>query len=190
MSSLPESTDKTAPTTVRVFFALWPDAGVRSALDRLGKEMHGLCGGRRTRAESIHLTLAFLGEVETARVAELQTLAAQRQFNAFDLELSHTGWWRHNRIAWVAPETMPQALNDLVSELQSRLTSAGFVVDRRAYLPHVTLLRKADCRHALTTMQPLRWAVRDFVLVKSVAVENGTAYEVIGRWQLLPALSL
>jgi len=173
--------------TMRVFFALWPDAATRSALDQLGRDMHALCGGRRTRAESIHLTLAFLGEVEETRVAELQAMAAQLQSGACDFELSRLGWWRQNRIAWVAPESVPQALTDLVNELQSQLQTAGYKRDTRAYLPHVTLLRNADCPEPLATMQPMQWAVRDFVLVKSIMTEHGPAYEIIGRWPLLPS---
>lgn len=134
------------------------------------------------------MTLAFVGEVGVECIAELQALAAQLRCPAFDFELARTGWWQHNRIAWAAPETVAQGLTDLASELQSRLKAAGFKVDQRAYLPHVTLLRKADCTRALATMQPLRWTARDFVLVKSVMDENGSAYEIIGRWPLVPAL--
>lgn len=173
--------------TVRVFFALWPDTGMRSALSLLSNDMHALCGGRRTRAESMHVTLVFLGEVEAARVTELQALAARLQCAGFDFELARTGWWQHNHVAWVAPETMPQGLVGLVSELQVQLKNTGFEVDGRAYSPHLTLLRKTNCPPALITMAPLQWVARDFVLVKSVAVEHGSVYEIIGRWPLLPA---
>ncbi len=172
--------------TVREFFALWPDTGMRAALDQLGNDMHALCGGRRIRAESMHMTLVFLGEVEAERVVELQALAERLQCAAFDFELLRTGWWQHNRVAWVAPETMPQGLIALVSELQTQLKNTGFEVDGRAYAPHVTLLRKADCPPVLMTPTPLRWVARDFVLVKSVAVEHGSAYEIIGKRPLLP----
>ena len=190
MMAAPETADAVSHDTVRVFFALWPDAAMRTALAGLSKQLHARCGGRRTRAESIHITLAFLGEVEAARVAELQGLAAQLQCPSFDFELARTGWWRHNHIAWVAPDTVPQGLTDLVSALQSRLKVAGFRVDERAYLPHVTLLREADCPRALAVVQPLRWMARDFVMVKSVAGGKGSAYEIIGRWVLLPALQV
>lgn len=188
MTTAPENTDAGSRDTARVFFALWPDADMRAALTVLGKHLHAQCRGRRTHAESIHMTLAFVGEVEAERIAELQALAAQLRCPAFDFELARTGWWRHNRIAWAAPETVAQGLTDLASELQSRLKAAGFKVDQRAYLPHVTLLRKADCPRTLAATQPLRWAARDFVLVKSVMDENGSAYEIIGRWPLVRAL--
>ncbi|MFA5170851.1 MAG: RNA 2',3'-cyclic phosphodiesterase [Sulfuriferula sp.] len=173
--------------TVRVFFALWPDTGMRAALSQLGNDMHALCGGRLTRAESMHMTLVFLGEVEAARIAELQALAARLQCAEFDFELSRTGWWQQNHVAWVAPATMPLGLIALVSELQTQLKNTGFAVDGRAYAPHVTLLRKANCPPELTPMAALQWVARDFVLVKSAVAEHGSDYEIIGRWPLLPA---
>ncbi|ARU31116.1 2'-5' RNA ligase [Sulfuriferula sp. AH1] len=188
MMATPGNADTAGRNTARVFFALWPDPDMRTALAGMGKHMHAQCGGRRTRAESIHITLAFVGEVGIERIAELQALAAQLQCAAFNFELARTGWWRHNHIAWVAPETVPQGLIDLASALQSRLKGAGFKVDERAYLPHVTLLRKADCPWAQAAMKPLRWTARNFVLVKSVTGENGSAYEIIGRWPLVSAL--
>lgn len=187
MMAAPGNAGTAGRNTARVFFALWPDPDLRTALAGVGRQMHAQCGGRRTCAESIHITLAFVGEVEAGRIAELHALAAQLRCAAFDFELARTGWWRHNRIAWVAPETVPQGLTDLASELQSRLKLAGFRVDERTYFPHVTLLRKADCPRALAAMQPLHWTARDFVLVKSVIGENESAYEIIGRWPLVSA---
>jgi RNA 2',3'-cyclic 3'-phosphodiesterase len=170
--------------TARVFFALWPDADMRIALDRLSGKMHALCGGRRTRANAMHITLAFLGEVPEARLAGLQTVAAQVRCSGCDIALTHLGWWPRSRIAWVAPAVTPQALSGLVHELQALLETAGFHFDERAYFPHVTLLRHADCRQPPAEMAALSWAARDFVLVKSVLTEHGPVYDVIGRWQL------
>lgn len=188
MNMQPVVEAKTPPQTVRLFFALWPDAVMRSALDQLGKQMYTLCGGRRTGAELIHITLVFLGEVAATRVVELQTLAAQLQCDAFDCELSQSGWWRQNHIAWVAPEVVPQAMLVLISELLHQLKMAGFEVDTRTYLPHVTLLRKAACSRPLIRIPSLHWVARDFVLVQSTVTEHGPAYEIIGRWSLLPVL--
>ena len=55
-----------APATQRLFFALWPDDATRDALDRTGKWLHRHWGGRRMRADTLHLTLAFLGDTPAA----------------------------------------------------------------------------------------------------------------------------
>ncbi len=148
--------------------------------------MHTLCGGRRTPASFIHITLAFLGAVAVSRVAELQRLAAQLESAAFDIELTHSGCWQRSRIAWVAPVQIPQALTDLVDKLRCQLQTAGYSVDLRAYAPHVTLLRKANCPPLLPAITTMSWTAHDFVLVKSGVVEHEPSYEIIGRWPLLP----
>ena len=51
---------------MRLFFALWPDEGVRAELARWTRALHAACGGRTTRADKLHLTLAFLGEVTSS----------------------------------------------------------------------------------------------------------------------------
>lgn len=170
--------------TARIFFALWPNAVVRRALDEAGKHLHERCGGRRMRAETLHLTLAFLGEVAQERLEELQRLACLCDATAFDLELTHAGYWAHNHIAWVAPAAAPQALIELVGGLEMRLAAAGFAFDARSFVPHVTLLRNAQCPQNLSAMVAPLWSVRDFVLVKSTKLDSLASYQCIGRWPL------
>lgn len=127
----------------------------------------------------------FLGEVELVRIDELLELAGEILAPVFDLRLSHCGWWRHNGIAWAAPDETSQALAQLVDELRKRLGSAGFRLEARAFVPHVTLLRKGHCKNDVLPNEVIEWRAEDFVLVKSVLSERGAAYEVVGRWPLL-----
>jgi 2'-5' RNA ligase len=172
-------------TTARVFFALWPNTEVQSALDRAAHKLHAMCGGRQTRRDTIHITLVFLGETELVRLKALRTAAGNVRAPAFSWKLGKFGWWHHNRIAWAAPETTPAALMQLLGQLQGGLREAGFQFDERPYLAHATLLRKADCRNAALSAEPIPWEVNDFVLVRSALGSEGSAYEIIGRWPLL-----
>ncbi len=52
----------------RLFFALWPDPPTRTALAMLVDGLP-LVGGRRVPAENLHLTLAFLGNVDEGAAA-------------------------------------------------------------------------------------------------------------------------
>lgn len=173
------------PPVARLFFALWPDERVRAELYHLSRLCHGACGGRRTRRESVHLTLAFLGDVELPRLDALQRIGSQVAGEPFTLALDVLGYWKHNRIAWAGATHMPAALSGLVQDLEQRLHQAGFHFERRPYSPHITLLRKALCRDGAPLLErPVRWDVEDFVLVRSARDENGSAYNVIGRWRL------
>lgn len=172
-----------APRPARVFFALWPDADVRAALHERAQQLHGGCGGRVMRRENVHLTLVFIGAVAPGQLDELQTVAGSIGGSPFELVIDRTGYWRHNRIVWAAPQHVPEALLELVGSLESGLQQAGFEFDRRPYAPHITLLREA---RAPGGQAPLRldWSVRDFVLVESAPDSRGSAYRVVASWPL------
>jgi 2'-5' RNA ligase len=180
--------------TARVFFALWPDAGVRRALVKAAGILHGRHGGRQTRPDSIHLTLVFVGQVDVQHIPGLLAMAEAMRVASFDVEFDTAECWRHNHIGCLGASRTPENLLALVEELESGLKTMGIPFDRRPYKPHITLLRKADCRKGYDfgeetkkspALQPVGWPARDFVLVKSSLRPDGTRYEELGRWPLL-----
>ena len=166
----------------RVFFALWPGAGVQLQLLQHGRELHRLAGGRLMRQESIHLTLVFLGDVDVGRLEELRAAGAGAAFEPFDLCVDSAGCWNHNRVAWLAPRATPAPLQALVDGLEARLKQAGFRFDARPYAPHITVIRKARCGRIDIPIAPVEWRIEDFVLVRAQLDTEGSRYTVIGHW--------
>lgn len=167
----------------RVFFALWPDARVAKRLDELGAEAHAECAGRRTRCETLHLTLAFIGDVSPPRLAELIAVGNCVEAASFTLRLDLVGGWRHNRIVWAGAQSCPAPLAGLVERLNGALESAGFVVERRPFAPHVTLLRKAHTQVFLRCVEPIDWRVDGFALVESLQTSAGVQYRTLRKWR-------
>jgi len=179
----PTESHPTQSDTLRLFFALWPDDATRDALDHTGKWLHKHWGGRLMRRDTLHITLAFLGSTPVEQLDALVACADSVQAGAFELVLDQAGYWRHNRIGWLgASETPPQHI-ELVGQLNAQLQAAGFPVDTRPHVPHVTLLRKS-LGGEVPACEPVRWPVSDFVLVQSVTELDGAHYEVIRRWPL------
>ncbi len=174
--------DRAAPKR-RLFFALWPDARVAAALDAAGRRAHRDCGGRRTALDSIHLTLAFLGEIPAERAADAEATAAAVRGESFVLRIDRLGWWKHNRILWAGCDPMPPALESLAADLGRRLRDAGFALEARPFAAHVTLLRNARCPAPPQLPEAIDWPVREFVLVESRLGEE-IRYPIIGRWPL------
>ena len=170
---------------VRLFFALWPDSAVRDAFFKTGQKLSRHCGGRRTRRENIHLTLAFLGAVEPERLEGVIAVADKIRLSAFTLAFNRLGWWQQNQVAWAAPSETPRPLMELFKELQIGLMQEGFKFDERRFLPHVTLLRNSSCPAALLESAALSWAVNDFALVRSTLQEEGPHYAIVKRWSLV-----
>lgn len=172
---------------MRVFFALWPEAPVNAALDAAAGKLHELRCGRRTRPDTLHLTLVFIGDIDANWLPELIAAAEDIAVPRFEVLFDRTDCWRHNQIAHLGVSRMPPALLELVKQLESRLTASAIPFDRRPYVPHITLLRKADCnpKMANPALEPIRWPARDFVLVSSSLRSGGALYEQLGRWPLL-----
>jgi len=167
---------------VRLFFALWPDEAVRAGLAHWSRELHGLCGGRATPPEKLHVTLAFLGGVEDARVAEIERAAGGVAAPHASLVLDRPGYWKHNRIAWAGASAAPPELGAFVAELREALERAEIRFDAKPFVSHVTLLRDAREPRAMPELAPIEWRLSGFALVQSLTLPRGSRYEVRRFW--------
>lgn len=165
---------------MRLFFAIWPDRAAREALASLGNRLAAAAGGRATPAEKIHLTLAFLGEVEPGRVALLHRVAAEVGGRSFRIALDCVGSFRRTRVAWAGSEDPAQELIALQADLAGRLRDSGFGLEERDYSPHVTLARKVERAVPRARIEPVEWPVAEYGLVASAAGR----YETLASWRL------
>jgi len=167
---------------MRLFFALWPPRGAAEALRAWARRVRRGTGGSAVRARNIHLTLAFLGDVDEARVPELRRFPVWGERHALPVE--RAGYWARNRILWVGPETVPVPAVVLVERLRNMLGARNFKAERGAFAAHVTLLRKAREPEDLPPLPELDWPVEECVLVQSELSEEGPRYQVIERYPL------
>ena len=174
---------------MRLFFALWPTPAAAARLAALAADAASRWGGRPTRRDTLHLTLAFLGEVGDEDVARLIELAKALPASAFSVRVDQLGYWRHNRLIWAGCHEVPSALQALVSELRSRLSGSGFAISNadRPFTPHITLVRKVPETARLATspaIEPIAWRCREFALVNSRLSASGPSYESVARFAL------
>jgi len=167
---------------MRLFFALWPPEGVRVQLARWSRDLHSLCGGRPTAPQNLHLTLAFLGEVEGARVADVGRSADEVAVPRDSLALDCPGYWRHNRIVWAGTSSVPAGIGKLAQSLREALARHEIGFDPKPFAAHVTLLRNARSPKAMPALEPIQWDVEGFVLACSQPQERGGRYETLGSW--------
>ena len=103
--------------------------------------------GRFVASANLHLTLAFLGEVDAFRVDDAAA-AMQRACEGrgpIEAELGELGAFGSGRrvVLWQGVES-GGSLEGLASELRDELDRAGLSYDAKPFLPHVTLMRNAD----------------------------------------------
>lgn len=167
-----------------MFFALWPDAAVLESLDALARQGKERCGGRRMRRDSLHLTLEFIGAVTPCQLDQLLVVGERLQGTPFAMVLDRCGYWPHNRILWAGCHATPSPLRRLSEFLRGTLVDAGFRIESRPFVPHVTLLRQARCEGLPELVQPIHWQSTGFALVESFLQPSGARYRTLREWSL------
>ena len=169
----------------RVFFAIWPPLAVSNALAELASDAAPRCGGRQMRRETLHLTLAFIGNVEQDRIRDLEGAADSLSAKACELVLDEMAYWPRNRIVWCGTKHPPMELMSLAEQLGRALDDRGFKTDKRPFAVHVTVLRNARCRDdGWGDPTPIVWPIREFVLVESNLKPEGASYTILRGWPL------
>jgi 2'-5' RNA ligase len=131
----------------RTFIALeMNDALQRHLTDVIRQVAQVLPAIRWIEPVSIHLTLAFLGELTDEQVAEAvqATQIAAQQAQVFSYRLSRLGTFgspRYPRVIWMGIEEASGSLVSIHRLLSQQLLQRGFEIDTRPFSPHLTLAR-------------------------------------------------
>ena len=167
---------------MRLFVAIaLPDSVARSLLQL----ETGVPGARWSTREQLHLTLRFIGEVDSRDASAIDDALSAISAPGFALQLKGVGEFggKNPRALWagVAPN---QALLHLQRKIETALQRIGLEAEQRRFTPHVTLARlKAVPRgrvmdflvdHALYASAPFE--VGEFVLFSSALTPNGSIY--------------
>jgi len=166
----------------RIFFAIEPAEDALRSLAAHAALLARQGGGRPMPADKIHLTLAFLGEVEDSRIPEAEDAAAAAVGAAFTLVLDRLGAFRRAGVAWAGASMPDPALLRLQGTLAAHLVARGFELEPRPFAPHVTLVRKVDRAPREAAFEAVSWRVTDFALVRSNLATG--RYETLRRWAL------
>lgn len=175
-----------AGVTQRIFFALWPDDNTRAQIKLTITPHLSPSPAQRVPIQNWHITLAFLGNV-SAHTYDCAIRQADRVVGqGFDLTLNEFGYWPRPQVVWLGCSTIPAALNNLVANLNQQLLSCAYIPEHPRYVPHLTVVRKANEALTETHFHSVLWNVQDFVLVASEQTHQGHVYKVIQRWPLQP----
>jgi 2'-5' RNA ligase len=181
---------------MRLFLALDLPHDVRDAIGRTRRELETRLGGWRwSRAEGIHVTVRFLGEVEAKRLTELAPRwerAALEATGPIALEVSGLGAFpspRRPRVLWVGVAEAPDRgrLRALAAAVEREARAAGFAPEDRPFRAHATLARAAA---GLATSPPEgafefgRAWVESLTLFRSDLAPGGARYTALATFPL------
>ena len=152
----------------------------------------------------IHLTLAFLGDLDDARLEQAMqvTASAVQQVRPFSYRLSRVGTFgssRQPRVVWMGIEEKSGVLSRLHYLLNQELERRDFVTDSRPFSPHLTLARiknplapdELERLHTLLAgkQQDLvsanEYAVQHVNVMKSKLLRSGAIYTCLDTYPLV-----
>ena len=156
-------------------------------------------GFRWVKAEHLHLTLKFLGEITPKQAETVSAVLAQvcQNFKPFALRIEGCGAfpnWRNPRTIW-AGLTPVKEVQSLHHQMDAALAQVGFQPEGRSFSPHLTLCRVSDfvdqqCIKGLEkTMQtspfpPMdSWEVKEVVFFKSRLQPGGPVYTPLAKFE-------
>ena len=130
---------------MRLFVALEIPSAVRENLAALIRELRPLAPQAKwVRAENLHVTLKFIGELPAQRGEAIRAaLAHVRGEGALELHFRGLGFFpneKRPRVFWADIESDAR-LAHLAEQIEAQLEPLGIAREARAFAPHLTLAR-------------------------------------------------
>jgi 2'-5' RNA ligase len=177
----------------RIFTALDIPDTLKSRLLML---QGGIPGARWMENDQMHLTLEFIGDVDGAMLDDIVGVLHTIRSPGFELFLEGIGHFpprKDPRVLWVGVRNN-EFLDRLHKKIRSALTRSRLPSESRKFHPHVTLARLKNPSSAkLAAFMAYRgtfcseaFAVREFVLYRSLLSPKGACYERLADFPLDP----
>jgi 2'-5' RNA ligase len=181
---------------MRLFVALLPPEetldALREAVDAGRRHTPDL---RWTPVADWHITLVFLGEVDEERLPALSRALGAEAGRHAPFEAALRDWGRfppdraRSSVLWAGVAGDTDALGSLARGMRRAASAARIEVDRRPYVPHVTVARSRPPRdlaatlHALGRLRGHPWPARRVHLMESRPGADDP-YRTVRTWGL------
>jgi len=147
-----------------------------------------------SRAESIHLTVKFFGNIEQSQVERLSAAASRvtHRYSPFQIGLGGSGIFPPRgtpRVLWIGVNDPSGQLTDLQQQFENECAKEGFPKEERVFRPHLTLARIRNPRgsrrlaevHKGIDFKPVDFSVSELLLFRSELSSEGSKYTIISR---------
>ncbi len=125
---------------IRLFIAIPLPQQIKFALHGMGRSIQG---GRPVSLEQIHLTMRFVGEVESSLLKDIEECLDLVETEPFAIQIRGVGHFPPRgkpRVLWAGVEPCDE-LALLKRRIDGALAKCGVPPDNRKFSPHVTLAR-------------------------------------------------
>lgn len=165
---------------MRLFIAICFDENMLDSLTEIQDDLMR-CGvkGNYTARENLHMTLAFIGEYDDPE--QIEEVMRSVPLRSFSLKLSG---FRPFKDMFFADMEENRDLREYVKRLRKALLDEEIPFDRKKFLPHVTLIRRAECTKGKALLPEFQESesmrVNGISLMKSERGKHGMVYTEVG----------
>ncbi|HEY1470290.1 MAG TPA: RNA 2',3'-cyclic phosphodiesterase [Candidatus Acidoferrum sp.] len=130
---------------MRLFVAIQVPSAIRSAIAAFIQEFRAIAPQTKwVRAETIHITLKFIGGTDPGNLHRIETaLAGIRSDQPVTMEFRGMGFFpneKRPRVFWIGTQSSLN-LKALAADIDQSLHQLGFPMEDRPFTPHLTLAR-------------------------------------------------
>lgn len=195
-----EKTDQNERTAWRLFCAFELPETLRALLKEHSQRLREAvpeAGASWSRAENVHLTLKFFGNVEQVKIPAISAAAERvvKEFSALQISVGGTGVFpKPNRpqVLWIGIQDASGTLLKLHQQLEDAFAHEGFPKEDRAFHPHLTIarIRKAhDAGRLARTHLDMKFdevgvTLNELILFRSELSPKGSKYTPVSRHRL------
>ena len=187
---------------MRLFVAVDPSEASRERLTATIERLRALAPSAKwVGGDALHLTLAFLGEIEAQSVPAIAAslAAAASLHDRFDLGVGGGGTFgpsRSARVLWAGITAGAMPLGAVQRDVVSALEPHGYRPEARPFTPHITLARARDphgdrafARCGAAIDQDLGTsAISALTLYESVSTGQGARYVALATLPFRPVI--
>ena len=183
---------------MRIFIAVELPSDVKNQIARMQAELKKVPAQVSwTKAENVHLTLKFLGEIEEKQLQPVTQAARAgcKGIKKFKISLKGVGGFpnlRQPRVIWIGTQNGAEELISLQAKIDTELDKAGFPKEEKKFRPHFTLgrvrvpknIEKLAQALGSTEFQTADFDILHLNVMKSQLSPGGSIYTVLERIDL------
>ncbi len=186
--------------TKRLFIAIELPPGIKDSLGSIQKELKQTgADAKWVEPENIHLTLKFLGSVETEKIKDIARILDKISLEnrRLSVSLDQLGVFpslNSARVVWAGVTGKIEDLKNIAQNLDKELSGLKFEKETREFQAHATIARIRSSRNRAALAQKIKDANQNFsrqdfsidniTLFESTLSPHGPTYSIIHQVKL------
>lgn len=167
---------------MRLFIAINFNKETKDYIQKVSQQLKECSqSGNFTKYNNLHLTLVFIGEVTEDKVFLIKTAMNKTIIKEFELAFGGVDCFnRSGGDIFFVGVKMNEQLKNLNHFLFNELIKSGFIIEKKEYLPHLTLARQVKLKSKIDIdNEEISTLVNKISLMKSERINGQLIYSEI-----------